>query len=107
MPALPGLDQLPALDSTSVMELDEVPSHLLVLGGGYIGLEFAQLYRRFGSAVTVVQRARQLLPNEDVDVAEAVNQVLREAGVETLLVADARRVERDRGPSRGVASAER
>src|SRR5688572_5630714 len=63
-PPLPGLDQVPALDSTSVMELDEVPRHLLVLGGGYIGLEFGQMYRRFGSAVTVVQRGQQLLPNE-------------------------------------------
>jgi pyruvate/2-oxoglutarate dehydrogenase complex dihydrolipoamide dehydrogenase (E3) component len=97
VPALPGLDQVPALDSTSVMELDEVPGHLLVLGGGYVGLEFAQMYRRFGSAVTVVQRAKQLLPNEDVDVAEEVNQVLRADGVETLLSADARRVERDAG----------
>jgi pyruvate/2-oxoglutarate dehydrogenase complex dihydrolipoamide dehydrogenase (E3) component len=94
-PALPGLDQAPALDSTSVMELDEVPGHLLVLGGGYVGLEFAQTYRRFGSAVTVVQRARQLLPNEDADVAEEVNQILRQDGVETLLSAEARRVERD------------
>src|SRR5437773_7637783 len=78
VPALPGLDEVPALDSTSVMELDGVPGHLLVLGGGYIGLEFAQMYRRFGSAVTVVQRAKQLLPNEDVDVAEEVNKILRE-----------------------------
>jgi pyruvate/2-oxoglutarate dehydrogenase complex dihydrolipoamide dehydrogenase (E3) component len=97
MPALPGLDQVPALDSTSVMELDEVPDHLLVLGGGYVGLEFAQMYRRFGSAVTVVQRAEQLLPNEDEDVAEEVNQILRQDGVQTLLSADASRVERDAG----------
>jgi pyruvate/2-oxoglutarate dehydrogenase complex dihydrolipoamide dehydrogenase (E3) component len=96
-PALPGIDQVPALDSTSIMELDEVPRHLLVLGGGYIGLEFAQMFRRFGSAVTVVQRAEQLLTNEDVDVAEAVHQILHEDGVETLLSADAKRVERDAG----------
>jgi pyruvate/2-oxoglutarate dehydrogenase complex dihydrolipoamide dehydrogenase (E3) component len=94
-PPLPGLDQVPALDSTSVMELDAVPRHLLVLGGGYIGLEFAQMYRRFGSAVTVVQRGQQLLPNEDADVADEVNKILGADGVETLLSAEARRVERD------------
>ena len=54
------------------MELDQVPEHLLVLGGGYIGLEFGQMFRRFGSRVTIVQRGRQLLPLEDEDVAEAV-----------------------------------
>jgi pyruvate/2-oxoglutarate dehydrogenase complex dihydrolipoamide dehydrogenase (E3) component len=95
-PALPGLDQVKALDSTSVMELDEIPRHLLVLGGGYIGLEFGQMYRRFGSAVTVVQRGKQLLANEDADVAAEVDKILREDGVETLLSAEAKRVERDK-----------
>src|SRR5205809_2982330 len=77
VPPLPGLDGVPWLDSTSIMELGEVPRHLLVLGGGYIGLEFAQMFRRFGSAVTVVQRGKQLLAKEDPDVAEEVNKVLR------------------------------
>src|SRR5262245_33909027 len=72
VPPLPGLDTVPALDSTSIMEPDEVPRHLLVLGGGYIGLEFGQMFRRFGSDVTIVQRARQLLEREDADVAEEV-----------------------------------
>src|SRR5207244_11314161 len=67
------------------------------LGGRYTGREFAQMYRRFGSAVTIVQRARQLLPNEDADVADEVIKILREDGVETLLSAEARRVERDAG----------
>jgi pyruvate/2-oxoglutarate dehydrogenase complex dihydrolipoamide dehydrogenase (E3) component len=71
-PDIEGLSQVPSLDSTSIMELDEVPGHLIVLGGGYIGLEFGQMFRRFGSRVTVVQRARQLLPQEDEDVARAV-----------------------------------
>lgn len=84
-PALPGIDDVPTLDSTSIMELDVVPEHLLVLGGGYIGLEFGQMFRRFGSRVTVVQRGRQLLAREDDDVAEAVAQILREDGLEVLL----------------------
>ena len=90
---LEGLDGIPALNSTSIMELDEVPEHLLVLGGGYVGLEFAQMFRRFGSEVTVVQRGPQLLSREDTDVAEAVAGILREDGVEVLLETHSRRVE--------------
>ena len=70
-PPVEGLDSVPALNSTSIMELDEVPDHLLVLGGSYVGLEFAQMFRRFGSEVTVVQRGGQLMGREDPDVAEA------------------------------------
>ena len=92
-PALDGLDAVTALDSTSIMELGAVPEHLLILGGGYIGLEFGQMFRRFGSAVTVVQRGKQLLEREDPDVAEAVHQVLREDGIEVLLQAEATRVQ--------------
>ena len=84
-PDVDGLDQVPSLDSTSIMELDQVPEHLLVLGGGYIGLEFGQMFRRFGSRVTIVQRGRQLLPLEDEDVAGAVCDILREDGIEVLL----------------------
>ncbi len=85
MPPLPGLDGVPALDSTSIMELDEAPEHLLVIGGGYIGLEFGQMFRRFGSQVTLVQRSGQLLTREDPDVAEAVAGILREDGIDVLL----------------------
>jgi pyruvate/2-oxoglutarate dehydrogenase complex dihydrolipoamide dehydrogenase (E3) component len=92
-PDIEGLDAVPSLDSTSVMELDVVPEHLLVLGGGYIGLEFGQMFRRFGSRVTVVQRGRQLLPLEDADVADAVRGVLEEDGIEVLLEAEAVRAE--------------
>lgn len=93
-PPIEGLDDVPHLDSTSVMELDEVPEHLLVLGGGYVGLEFAQMFRRFGSEVTIVQRGKQLLAREDADVAEAVADILREDGIEVLLHTEARRVEK-------------
>jgi pyruvate/2-oxoglutarate dehydrogenase complex dihydrolipoamide dehydrogenase (E3) component len=84
-PPIEDLDSVPTLNSTTIMELDEVPERLLVLGGGYVGLEFAQMYRRFGSEVTVVQRGPQLLSREDADVAEAVAEILREDGVEVLL----------------------
>jgi pyruvate/2-oxoglutarate dehydrogenase complex dihydrolipoamide dehydrogenase (E3) component len=88
-PDVEGLSRVASLDSTSVMELDRLPEHLIVLGGGYIGLEFGQMFRRFGSRVTVVQRARQLLPQEDEDVAEAVLGILREDGIEVLVETEA------------------
>jgi pyruvate/2-oxoglutarate dehydrogenase complex dihydrolipoamide dehydrogenase (E3) component len=83
-PQIPGLDtveQSRLLTSTSIMELNTVPAHLVVLGGGYIGLEFGQLFRRLGARVTVVQRGRQLLAREDPDVAECMLGILREDGV--------------------------
>jgi pyruvate/2-oxoglutarate dehydrogenase complex dihydrolipoamide dehydrogenase (E3) component len=88
-PPVAGLEAVPALDSTSIMELDEVPEHLLVLGGGYVGLEFGQMFRRFGARVTVVQRGPALLAREDPDVAEAVAGIMREDGIDVLLDADA------------------
>jgi pyruvate/2-oxoglutarate dehydrogenase complex dihydrolipoamide dehydrogenase (E3) component len=96
LPSLPGLDDVPPLDSTSIMELDEVPEHLLVLGGGYIGLEFGQMFRRFGSQVTIVQRRGQVLTHEDPDVAEAVAEILREDGIEVMLETQPVRVARTR-----------
>jgi pyruvate/2-oxoglutarate dehydrogenase complex dihydrolipoamide dehydrogenase (E3) component len=88
-PALTGLDSVKALDSTSIMELDTLPEHLLVLGGGYIGLEFGQMFRRFGSTVTLVQHGKQLLSREDPDVAEDVRKALQEDGIEILLESEA------------------
>lgn len=84
-PPVPGLDAIDWLDSSSIMELREVPRHLIVLGGGYVGLEFAQLFRRFGSDITVVERAPQLLAREDADVAGAIADTLRDDGIEVLL----------------------
>ena len=85
---IPGADQVEVLNSTTIMELDSVPSHLVVIGGGYVGIEFAQMFRRFGSAVTVVQRSGQLLGREDPDIAEAVRSILVEDGLEILLNAN-------------------
>ncbi len=96
-PRVEGLDKVPTLDSSSIMDLDKTPEHLLVMGGGYIGLEFGQMFRRFGSRVTIVQRGRQLLPREDPDVAEEVARILREDGVDVMLEASALRAERTGG----------
>jgi pyruvate/2-oxoglutarate dehydrogenase complex dihydrolipoamide dehydrogenase (E3) component len=95
-PAIPGLEDVPALDSTSIMELDAVPEHLLIIGGGYVGLEFGQMFRRFGAAVTIVQRSAQLLPAEDDDVAEEITRILRDDGIDILLDADTQRIAQDR-----------
>ena len=93
-PRLEGIDDIPWLNSTSIMELDSVPEHLLILGGGYVGLEFGQMFRRFGSQVTIVQRGPQLLAREDHDVAEAVADILRQDGIEVLLQTSAARVKK-------------
>ena len=95
VPQLDGIDSVPALDSTSIMELDELPEHLLVLGGGYIGLEFGQMFRRFGSEVTIVQRAGQLLGREDADVAEAILKMMEADGIKVLLNTEAIRVQKN------------
>jgi len=84
-PSMTGIEDVATLDSTSIMELDEVPEHLLIVGGGYIGLEFGQMFRRFGSQVTVIQRGANLLAREDTDVAMEVAKIMREDGLEVLL----------------------
>ncbi len=99
-PKLDGLDEVPSLDNASIMELDAVPDHLLVLGGGYIGLEFGQLFRRFGSRVTIVQSGKQLLTSEDPDIAEEVTKILLQDGVDVLLNAHATRVRQANGAIR-------
>ncbi|HKF37363.1 MAG TPA: mercuric reductase [Ktedonobacteraceae bacterium] len=91
--ALDGIENVSTLDSTSIMELDTVPEHLLIIGGGYVGLEFGQMFRRFGSEVTIIQRGAFLLNREDPDVAEEVAHILREDGIEVLLETKPVRVE--------------
>ncbi len=91
-PPVPGLESVPVLTSTSVMELDEVPGNLVILGGGYIGVEFGQLFRRLGSSVTIIQRGPALLAKEDPDIAEEVANLLRDDGIEILLSAETKAV---------------
>src|SRR2546425_972594 len=93
IPRLPGLGTVDYLTNASIMELRELPEHLLVLGGGYIGLEFGQMFRRFGSPVTVVQRSGQILPREDADVAAELQKALESEGIRFLLNAHATRVQ--------------
>lgn len=86
---VPGADDVEILDSTSIMELDVVPEHLILVGGGYIGLEFGQLFRRLGADVTIVHRGSHLLSREDEDIADAVQEILTEDDIEVLLNASA------------------
>ncbi|HET6679718.1 MAG TPA: mercuric reductase [Gemmatimonadaceae bacterium] len=102
VPALSGLESIAWLDSTSIMELDVVPRHLLVLGGGYVGVEFAQMFRRFGSHVTMVQRGEQLLPREDRDIADAVAEILLEDGLDIRVGAELEAVERSARRGGGI-----
>ena len=85
VPAIPGLDGVPYLTNESVMELDVVPEHLIVLGGSYIGLEFAQIFRRFGSRVTVIEAAPRLVPREDEDVSAAIKDILEREEIDIRL----------------------
>ena len=92
IPAIDGLNPERTLTSTTVMELDTVPERLIVLGGGYVGLEFGQLFHRFGARVTVIQRGARLLAREDADIADEVAKILREDGVDVLLETSPTRV---------------
>ena len=85
MPALPGLDDIHPLTNETMLELATLPEHLLIVGGGFEGVEFAQMYRRFGSRVTIIQRGNQLLPREDAEVADAIRQIFEREGIEVLL----------------------
>jgi len=81
VPPIPGLDQVSFLTNVSMLALDHVPEHLIVLGGSYIGLEFAQMYRRFGAAVTVIERGPYLVAREDEDVSLAIREILEGEGI--------------------------
>jgi len=93
VPDLPGIDRVAALTNTSILELDTLPEHLVVVGGSYVGLEFAQMYRRFGAAVTVVEMSPRLIAREDEDVSAAIKQILEAEGVAVRLNAQCIRFE--------------
>jgi pyruvate/2-oxoglutarate dehydrogenase complex dihydrolipoamide dehydrogenase (E3) component len=88
IPALPGIDSIPFLTSTSLLELHELPAHLFIVGGSYVGLEFAQMYRRFGSEVTVIEKEPRLLSREDPEVSGAIQSALEAEGIEVRLEAE-------------------
>jgi pyruvate/2-oxoglutarate dehydrogenase complex dihydrolipoamide dehydrogenase (E3) component len=81
VPAIPGIDTGPYLTNTSVLGLDAVPRHLIIIGGSYVGLEFAQIFRRFGADVTVLESAPWLVPREDAEVSDAIRRILESEGV--------------------------
>ena len=93
VPGIPGLADAAPLTHVEALELDRLPQHLIVLGGGYVGVEFAQAFRRFGSRVTVVEFGRQLMAREDPDVAEAVRAIFEDDGIDVVLGAETRAVE--------------
>jgi pyruvate/2-oxoglutarate dehydrogenase complex dihydrolipoamide dehydrogenase (E3) component len=97
LPRLEGLDQVNFLTNASIMQLQEVPDHLLVLGGGYIGLEFGQMFRRFGSRVTVVHRDEHILPREDADVTQELQKALETEGIQFRLNSTPSRVAKENG----------
>jgi pyruvate/2-oxoglutarate dehydrogenase complex dihydrolipoamide dehydrogenase (E3) component len=88
IPGIPGLEAAQPLTHIEVLELDYLPPHLIVLGGGYVGLELAQAYRRFGSRVTVIQSGPQLMPREDPDVAAEMERILSDEGIQILVAAE-------------------
>ena len=87
-PPIPGLDDVTTLDNVSILDLATVPQHLVVLGGSYIGLEFAQMMRRFGAEVTVVEKSTRFLGREDVDVADGIRKILEAEGIRFVLGAE-------------------
>ena len=88
IPSIPGLEAARPLTHIEALELDYLPSHLVVLGGGYVGLELAQAYRRFGSRVTVIEKGPQIMSREDPDVADEVQRILSEEGIRFLVAAE-------------------
>jgi pyruvate/2-oxoglutarate dehydrogenase complex dihydrolipoamide dehydrogenase (E3) component len=103
VPNMPGLDGVPYLTNVAMMDLDFVPQHLLVIGGSYVGLEFAQMFRRFGSRLTVVEMGPRLVGREDEDVSLAIHDFLRAEGIELRLGAECLSVQKEAdGVSVGV-----
>jgi pyruvate/2-oxoglutarate dehydrogenase complex dihydrolipoamide dehydrogenase (E3) component len=94
-PDVLGIDTVPTLDNVSILELDRVPEHLVIVGGSYIGLEFAQMMRRYGAAVTLVERSPHLLPREDPDVSDGIRSILENEGVRFAMASECISLSRD------------
>lgn len=95
IPPIPGLDTVPYLTNSTMMDVDFVPEHLVIVGGSYIGLEFGQMYRRFGARVTIVEKGPRLIQREDDDVSQAVQEILAGEGIDVQLSANCLRARRD------------
>lgn len=95
VPDIDGLKNTPYLTSTTIMELHEVPEHLLIIGGGYIGLEFGQMYRRFGSKVTILEEGKRFLAKEDEDIARCMQKILEAEEIEILLDAQVQKINKE------------
>jgi pyruvate/2-oxoglutarate dehydrogenase complex dihydrolipoamide dehydrogenase (E3) component len=107
VPDMPGARDVPFLTNTSMLALDRLPEHLVVVGGSYVGLEFAQMYRRFGARVTVVEKAERLVPREDEDVSDAIRDILLGEGIALRLRAECISLApHERGVAVGVECAE-
>ena len=92
IPPVPGIDSVPYLTNSTMMEVDFLPKHLVILGGSYIGLEFGQMYRRFGSEVTIIEQGPHVIPREDEDVSLAIRAILEDEGIRILTNAEVERV---------------
>jgi pyruvate/2-oxoglutarate dehydrogenase complex dihydrolipoamide dehydrogenase (E3) component len=88
VPQMPGIDRVTTLTNASILQLDTLPQHLIVVGGSYVGLEFAQMYRRFGAAVTVIEKSSRLVAHEDEDISAAIKQILEAEGIALRLNAE-------------------
>src|SRR6201999_4122786 len=95
VPRMPGIDKVPYLTNTSILELDRLPRHLVVIGGSYIGLEFAQMYRRFGSEVTVVEKGPRLIWRKDPDISEAIEAIFKNEGITVRTAAECIRFDKN------------
>lgn len=93
IPAMPGIEQVPYLTNATILNLEELPEHLVIVGGNYVGLEFAQIFRRFGSEVTVVERQPRLVSHEDADVSEELRKILEGEGIHIRTGAECIRME--------------
>jgi pyruvate/2-oxoglutarate dehydrogenase complex dihydrolipoamide dehydrogenase (E3) component len=99
LPAVPGLSDIPYLTSTSIMQLEQLPEHLVVVGGGYIALEFAQVFKRLGSKVTVLLRGTRFLPREDADISQEIKSLLESDGIDFVSNAEVGSYKRGAGES--------